>query len=107
MTVDDAYIADLKKLNHEVLMVFREMVRRDKAEACLRLGLEKGAADALETVTLDDLEKIADTGVFLFKARFGETRFWEDIVHAAREGDDNALNVARLQASIYATQSTR
>lgn len=107
MTTDDPYTDDIKKLNYEAMILFREMVRRDKADVCLRLGLDPAAADVLAAVTLEELRQIADTGVLLFTARFGETRFWEDVLHAAREGTDDDVSTVQLHAALYAAQGER
>ena len=92
MRTSDPYGADIKKLNYEAMILFREMVRCDKPDACLRLNLEPAAADVLADTTLEELGKIADTSILLFSARFGETRFWEDPSSSSRQTLRTALS---------------
>jgi flagellar transcriptional activator FlhD len=97
-------MVDIKRLNYEALVLFREMVRRDKADACFRLGLDASAADALASTTLEELRRIADAGILLLAARFGKTRFWEDVIDAVREGEEGDVNVVQLQAALLAAR---
>lgn len=105
MDARDPYTADIKRLNYEALVLFRETVRRDEADACFRLGLVNSTADAVGNATLEELRKIANTGVLLFAARFGETRHWEDVLEAVHEGGESDVNVIQLQAALFATKS--
>jgi len=104
MSIDDVFAADVRRFNREALRLAREMARGDKAQACLRLGLPPRIAGAIEHLSLDTIERLADTDLCLFGARFVETPFWEDLLEAARSGDEELLATAQSRAALLAAE---
>ena len=64
--------ADIAGLNLAWLLAARQAAQSDTQEAALVFGLDRELRDRLCTASLDDLRRLARSGLLLFRPRFPE-----------------------------------
>ena len=94
MPLVDQEIVDL---NLFWLVKAREFARENRQKAVVVLGLDNELADNLSSLSIDDLNRIARTGVLLFRPRFRPT-LWRQLI---ARGSNSSLSV-RLHTLLWA-----
>jgi hypothetical protein len=95
----DAWRADIAGLNLAWLLAARQAAQSDTQEAALVFGLDRELRDRLCTASLDDLRRLARSGLLLFRPRFPEPLRQE----CAGEAGGSALGPA-LQSILLAAE---
>ena len=90
---------DIYELNLSWLFKARELAKRDRTKAAIVLGFDKGVAEGISRMSLEDLREIARSGIMLFQPRF-HPKFWKEVI----EGDHRASLAVRFQALLMAAR---
>jgi hypothetical protein len=99
---DSAWLAKARLFAAGLLTYAWQMSRRDSLRSALCAG--PAAASLAGSTSFGEMRARADQALQRLEARFCDrTRFWPDLVRAAREGHAERLSLARLTAIQLAT----
>jgi flagellar transcriptional activator FlhD len=96
--MDNALLNEIREVNLSYLVLTQQMVRDNKAEAMLRLGLSKEVIDVLAMLTSAQLVRLADSNMLLCRFRFDDHLILSALTHNARREDCGNLQAAVLLA---------
>lgn len=85
---------ELTKLNYQFLMVAQKQLLQDPISAKYKLGMDDSTADFLSSISVTDIQKLAESGVCAVQFRFDKS----SITHLTNyiSGDDLAITQAVL-----------
>lgn len=89
---------EIREINLSYLMLAQQMVRDNRAEAMLRLGVSQEIAELIATLTSAQLMKLAGSNMLLCRFRFDDHMLLSALTHNVRHED------AAMQAVILLAQ---
>ncbi|MES2352866.1 MAG: flagellar transcriptional regulator FlhD [Pseudomonadota bacterium] len=90
---------EIRELNLAYLMLAKEMIREDKAEAIYRLGISSEIADMVAALSTGQLLKIATSNLLLCRFRFDDQVIWDLITSHTKEHGLGNVHAAILMGS--------
>ncbi len=87
---------ELTKLNYQFLMVAQKQIQKNPITAKHQLGMDEATATFLSSMSITDMQKLAESGISAVSFRFDKS----NIHHLANyiSGDDLAITQAVLGA---------
>ncbi len=73
---NEQLLAEIRETNLTYLMLAQTLIRRDKAEAVFRLGMNEDAADILSSLSSAQLMKLASRNTLLCSFRVDDNLVW-------------------------------
>ena len=73
---NEQLLAEIRETNLTYLMLAQTLIRRDKAEAVFRLGMNEEAADILSSLSSAQLMKLASRNTLLCSFRVDDNLVW-------------------------------
>lgn len=96
---NEQLLAEIREANLTYLMLAQSMIRKDKAEAVFRLGLNEEAADILSALSSAQVLKLASRNTLLCSFRVDDELVWSLLTnHSANKIGNEATNT--LHANI-------
>lgn len=95
----DALLAEIREANLSYLLLAQGMLRLDRAEACLRLGIDNDTAELILTLSTAQILRIANQGMLLSKFRFEDSMVWNLLASPKRDETISAMHASILMAS--------
>jgi flagellar transcriptional activator FlhD len=96
---NEQLLAEIREANLTYLMLAQTMIRKDKAEAVFRLGLNEDAADILVALSSAQVLKLASRNTLLCSFRVDDEMVWSLLTnHSANKIGNEATNT--LHANI-------
>lgn len=89
---------EIRESNLSYLILAQNMIRADRAEALVRLGLSEDVARIIEQLTAGQLLKIAGSNLLMCRFRFDDSMVWNLLLSHTR-GAENA-QAAGMHAAI-------
>lgn len=101
---NEQLLAEIRETNLTYLMLAQTLIRRDKAEAVFRLGMNEEAADILSSLSAAQLMKLASRNTLLCSFRVDDNLVWSLLTNhttPTKVGNDatNTLHANILMAS--------
>lgn len=96
---DEQMLNETKEANLSYLMLAQNLIRSDRAQAIVRLGLSETAADLIANLSSAQLRKIASGNMLLCRFRVDDDLVWELLTNQA-VGKVSNDSTARMHASI-------
>lgn len=87
--------AEIRNLNLTYLMLAKQALTQDSADAIYHFGIDKQTAELISTLSIDQLIKLASSGMTL--ARF---RFDSSILNTLTKSNNNGSELAQVHAAI-------
>ena len=75
MTADQMQ-TEIREANLTYLMLAQNLIRADRAEALLRLGLSEEVADVVASLTPGQILKVAGSSMLMCRFRFDDSMVW-------------------------------
>ncbi len=92
---------EIRDLNLSYLMLAQAMIRSDKPQALFRLGMSEAAAELLQSLSTQQLLRVASRNLILCTMRFGDDVVWGLLTEShAPQQHEGAANADRLHASV-------
>ena len=82
---------EIREANLSYLILAQNMIRADRAEALVRLGLSDEVADIIDQLTAGQLLKIAASNMLMCRFRFDDSMVWNLLLSHTR-GAANSHN---------------
>ena len=97
---NEQMMAEIREANLTYLMLAKNLIRQDKAEAVFRLGLNEDSADLLGTLSTSQVLKLASGNTLLCRFRVDDDMVWNLLTNhdTQRKVGNDATN--RLHANI-------
>ena len=96
---NDQLLAEIREANLTYLMLAQTLIRQDKAEAVLRLGLNEDACDILGALSAAQVLKLASRNTLLCSFRVDDELVWSLLTnHSSNKIGNEATNT--LHANI-------
>jgi len=100
---DEQMLAEIREANLSYLMLAQALIRRDKAEAVFRLGLNEESCDLLAALSSAQVRKLAARNTLLSSFRVDDEMVWGLLTNhgTGRSGNEttNTLHANILMAS--------
>ena len=90
-------LSEVREANLSDLMLARQMIAEDKAEATFRLGIDSEVADLLLTLSSAQLMKIASSNMLVCRFRFDDRTVWNLITSHSK---DRQMGMGGVHAAI-------
>ncbi|HEY0253428.1 MAG TPA: flagellar transcriptional regulator FlhD [Kofleriaceae bacterium] len=78
-------LSEVREANLSYLMLARQMIVEDKAEASFRLGIDLELADMIASLSSDQLLKIASSNMLMCRFRFDDRTVWDLITSHSKD----------------------
>jgi flagellar transcriptional activator FlhD len=78
-------LSEVREANLSYLMLARQMIAEDKAEASFRLGIETQLADMIASLSSAQLLKIASSNMLMCRFRFDDRTVWNLITSHSKD----------------------
>ncbi len=94
-------LSEVREANLSYLMLARQMIVEDKAEATYRLGIDTELADMIAGLSSAQLLKIASSNMLMCRFRFEDRTLWDLITSHSkdRETGMGSVHAAILMGS--------
>ncbi len=94
-------LTEIREANLSYLILAQNMIRADRAEALVRLGLSEEVAGIIEQLTAGQLLKIAASNMLMCRFRFDDSMVWNLLLshtRAAENAQASGMHAAILMA---------
>lgn len=92
------FLQELQEVNLSYLLLAQHMIREDRAEAMLRLGVDQHVAEVLAMLTPAQAIKLAKSSMLLCRFRFDDHMILSTLTHTGRHPEMNGMQAALLLA---------
>lgn len=86
-------LSEVREANLSYLMLARQMIVEDKAEASYRLGIDTELADMIASLSSGQLLKIASSNMLMCRFRFDDRMVWDLITSHSKERETGMSSV--------------
>ena len=77
---------EIREANLSYLMLAQNLIRADRAEALLRLGLSEEVAEVVAQLTPGQILKVAASSMLMCRFRFDDSLVWNLLLSHSRDG---------------------
>ena len=70
-------IEEIREANLSYLLLAQQLIREDRSEAIVRLGISDQTADLLDQLTTAQVLKVASNNVLMCSLRFDDPQVWK------------------------------
>ncbi len=77
---------EIREANLSYLMLAQNLIRADRPEALLRLGLSEQVADVVASLTPGQVLKVAGASMLMCRFRFDDSMVWNLLLSHSRDG---------------------
>lgn len=91
-------IEEIRDANLSYLLLAQQLIREDRAEAVVRLGISEGTAELLDQLTTAQVLKIASNNVLMCSLRFEDEQVWKLLSNEKKDPQVSGLHAAILMA---------
>ncbi len=92
---------EIREANLSYLILAQNMIRADRAEALVRLGLSEEVARIIDQLTAGQLLKIAASNMLMCRFRFDDSLVWNLLLSHTRSAEN--AQAAGMHAAILMT----
>ncbi len=93
----ETLLSEVREANLSYLMLARQMIAEDKAEATYRLGIDGELADMIGSLSSAQLLKIASSNMLMCRFRFDDRTVWDLITSHTK---DRETGMGQVHAAI-------
>ena len=94
----ESLLNEIREANLSYLILAQTMIRADRAEALVRLGLSDEVAGIIDQLTAGQLLKIAASNLLMCRFRFDDRMVWNLLLSHAGNGEN--AQAAGMHAAI-------
>jgi len=97
-------IEEIREANLSYLLLAQQLIREDRSEAIVRLGISDQTADLLDQLTTAQVLKVASNNVLMCSLRFDDPQVWKLLSNPKKDQQVAGLHAAILMAGKAAEQ---
>lgn len=91
-------LEQIREANLSYLLLAKQLINEDKAEAIIRLGIDENTADLLDQLTTAQVLRIAANNVPMCNIRFEDPTVWKLLSDHGKERAISGMHAAILMA---------
>jgi flagellar transcriptional activator FlhD len=96
---NEQLLNEIREANLSYLVLVQSLVRQDRAEAIVRLGLSEEVADILASLTMAQILRIASRNVLICRFRFDDQVIWSLLTDHGVQAATKSIHASILMAS--------
>ena len=100
-------LEQIREANLSYLLLAKQLINEDKAEAIIRLGIDENTADLLDQLTTAQVLRIAANDVPMCSIRFEDPAVWKLLCDHGKERAISGMHAAILMAGRSAEIDTK
>lgn len=89
---------EIREANLSYLLLAQQLIREDRAEALLRLGISEASADLIDQLTTAQVLRIASNNVLMCSLRFDDEQVWQLLCSHSKDRSATGMHAAILMA---------
>jgi len=89
---------EIREANLSYMLLAQQLIREDRAEALVRLGVSEATADLIEQLSTAQILKIASSNMLMCRFRFDDEMVWNLLTSHSREKTGAGMHAAILMA---------
>lgn len=89
---------EIREANLSYLLLAQQLIREDRAEALLRLGISETSADLIDQLTTAQVLRIASNNVLMCSLRFDDEQVWQLLCSHSKDRSATGMHAAILMA---------
>jgi len=89
---------EIREANLSYMLLAQQLIREDRAEALVRLGVSEATADLIEQLSTAQVLKIASSNMLMCRFRFDDEMVWNLLTSHSREKTGAGMHAAILMA---------
>lgn len=89
---------EIREANLSYLLLAQQLIREDRAEALLRLGITEASADLIDQLTTAQVLRIASNNVLMCSLRFDDEHVWQLLCSHSKDRSATGMHAAILMA---------
>lgn len=91
-------LEQIREANLSYLLLAKQLINEDKAEALIRLGIDENTADLLDQLTTAQVLRVAGSNVPMCSIRFEDPTVWKLLSDHGKERAISGMHAAILMA---------
>jgi flagellar transcriptional activator FlhD len=91
-------LTEIREANLSYMVLVQNLVRRDRAEAIVRLGLSEDVAELIAGLTIAQMLRIAARNVLICRFRFDDEMVWNLLTDHGAQSATKSVHAAILMA---------
>ncbi len=92
-------LEEIREANLSYILLAQQLIREDRPEAIIRLGINEDVADILEKLSTAQVLKIASGTTLMCKFRFDDAMVWNLLTNNTKDKAVTGMHAAILMAS--------
>ena len=90
---------EIRETNLSYMLLAQQLIRDDRAEAIIRLGINEDIADIIEKLTTAQVLKIASSNMLMCRFRFDDSVVWNLLTNTTKDRAISGIHAAILMTS--------
>jgi len=95
---NEQLLNEIREANLSYMVLVQNLVRRDRAEAIVRIGLSEEVADMIAGLTIPQMLRIAARNVLICRFRFDDEIVWSLLTDHGTQAATKSVHAAILMA---------
>ena len=95
----DRILDEIRETNLSYILLAQQLIRRDRAEALFRLGVNEEVADIIDKLSTAQILKIASTNMLMCRFRLDDELVWNLLTSHSKDTAIQGLHAAILMAT--------
>lgn len=95
---NEQLLNEIREANLSYMVLVQNLVRRDRAEAIVRIGLSEDVADMIAALTIPQMLRIAARNVLICRFRFDDEIVWSLLTDHGAQAATKSVHAAILMA---------
>jgi len=91
-------LEEIREANLSYMLLAQQLIREDRAEALIRLGVSETTADLIEQLTTAQVLRVASSNMLMCRFRFDDEVVWNLLTSHGKDREAKGIHAAILMA---------
>ena len=92
-------LEEIRELNLSYILLAQQLIRNDRAEAMVRLGINDDIADIIEKLTTAQVLRVASSNMLMCRFRFDDSIVWDLLLNTSKDRAVTGMHAAILMTT--------
>jgi len=92
-------LEEIRETNLAYLLLAQQLIREDRAEALIRLGISEEVADLVEQLSTAQILKVASSNMLMCRFRFDDEIVWNLLTSHSKDRTGSGIHASILMVS--------
>jgi len=89
---------EIRETNLSYLLLAQQLIREDRAEALIRLGISEEVADLVDQLSTSQILKVASSNMLMCRFRFDDEIVWNLLTSHSKDRVGSGMHAAIIMA---------